>query len=91
MSFFKWSPKMTIQSAIIAAKSSYNWSIVPHEPTTVSVRYRMKGGTLLETDFDLYTDNPETELEYLWERLCGELCSARDAVQSVKAYGYILE
>ena len=65
---------MTIQSAIIAAKSSYNWSIVPHEPTTVSVRYRMKGGTLLETDFDLYTDDPETELADLWERLCGELC-----------------
>ena len=82
---------MTIKSAISAAKSSYNWSIVPHEPTTVSVRYRIKNGTLLETDFDLYTDDPETELADLWERLCGELCSGRDAVQSVKAYGYILE
>ena len=82
---------MTIQSFIREAKSSYNWSIVPHEPTTVSVRYRMKGGTLLETDFDLYTDDPETELADLWERLCGELCSARDAVQSVKAFGCILE
>ena len=82
---------MTIQSAIIAAKASYNWSIVPHEPTTVSVRYRIKSGTLLETDFDLYTDDPETELEYLWERLCGELCSARDAVHAVEAFGYILE
>ena len=82
---------MTIQTAIIAAKSSYNWSIVPHEPTTVSVRYRIKSGTLLETDFDLYTDDPETELADLWERLCGELCSARDAVHSVEAFRYILE
>ncbi len=82
---------MTIQSAIIAAKSSYNWSIVPHEPTTVSVRYRIKNGTLLETDFDLYTDDPEIELADLWERLCGELCSVRDAVQSVEAFGCILE
>ena len=82
---------MTIKSAISAAKASYNWSIVPHEPTTVSVRYIAKDGTLQKTDFDLYTDDPETELEDLWERLCGELCSARDAVQSVRAYGYILE
>ncbi len=56
---------MTIKSAISEAKSSYNWNIVPHEPTTVSVRYRMKGGTLLETDFDLYTDDPETKLAVL--------------------------
>ncbi len=82
---------MTIKSAISAAKSSYNWSIVPHEPTTVSVRYRIKGGTLLETDFDLYTDDPETELADLWDHLCSELCSGRDAVQSVKAFGCILE
>ncbi len=82
---------MTIQDAVNKAKSSYNWSIVPHEPTTVSVRYRIKGGTLLETDFDLYTDDPETELADLWERLCGELCSERDVVQSVKAFGCILE
>lgn len=82
---------MTIQSAITQAKSSYNWSIVPHEPTTVSVRYRMKGGTLLKTDFDLYTDDLETELADLWERLCSELGSGRDAVQSVKAFGFILE
>ena len=79
---------MTIKSAVNKAKSSYTWSIVPHEPTTVSVRYKTKDGTLQETDFDLYTDDPETELANLWERLCGELGSERDAVQAVEAFGY---
>ena len=44
---------MTIQSAITKAKSSYNWSIVPHEPTGVCVRYKTKDGALRETDFGL--------------------------------------
>ena len=80
---------MTIKSAVNKAKSSYTWSIVPHEPTTVSVRYKTKDGALQETEFDLYTDDPETELAYLWERLCGELGSRLDAVHAVEAYGYI--
>lgn len=82
---------MTVSEAVSEAKSSYNWSIVPHEPTTVSVRYIAKDGTLQKTDFDLYADNPESELADLWERLCSELGSGRDAVKSVEAYGYILE
>ena len=82
---------MTIKDAVNKAKSSYTWSIVPHEPTTVSVRYKTKDGTLQETDFDLYADDPETELADLWECLCSELCSGRDAVNAVKAYGYILD
>lgn len=80
---------MTIKSAINKAKSSYTWSIVPHEPTTVSVRYKTKDGMMQETEFDLYTDDPEMELADLWERLCGELGSGRDAVHAVEAHGYI--
>ena len=38
---------MTIESAITKAKSSYNWSIVPHEPTGVCVRYKTKKGKIL--------------------------------------------
>ena len=83
--------KMIIKEAISKAKSSYNWSIVPHEPTCVCVRYKTKDGAFQETDFDLYTDDPETELAYLWEGLCEELGSVRDAVNSVEAYGYISE
>ena len=38
-----------------------------------------------ETQFDLYTDHPETELADLWERLCNELGSGQDAVAAVEA------
>ena len=79
---------MTIKDAVSEAKSSYTWSIVPHEPTTVNVRYKTKDGMLQETDFDLYADDPETELADLWERLCSKLGSGREAVYAVEAYGY---
>jgi len=82
---------MTINEAVNKAKSSYTWNIVPHEPTTVSVRYKTKDGTLQKTEFDLYADDPETELADLWERMCCELGSERDAVHAVEAYGYIVE
>ena len=82
---------MTIKEAVCEAKSSHTWSILPHDPTTVSVRYIAKDGTLQKTDFDLYADDPETELADLWERLCSELGSGRDAVKSVEAYGFIPE
>ena len=82
---------MTIKSAITKAKSSYNWSVVPHEPTTVCIQYKTKDGMLQETEFDLYLDDPELELADLWVLLCEELESGRDAVESVEAYGYISE
>ena len=82
---------MTIKEAVIEAKSVYNWSIVPHEPTSVRVKYKSEKGAIQDTKFDLYTDDLETELAYLWERLCEELGSRRDAVESIEAYGYILE
>ena len=82
---------MTIKEAVGEAKALYNWSIVPHEPTSVCVQYKTKDGALSETEFDLYLDDPETELVDLWERLCEELGTGRDAVESVAAYGYVLE
>ena len=82
---------MTIMKAINEAKLTYNWSIVPHEPTSVRVKYKLEKGAIQETKFDLYTDDPESELAYLWEHLCEELGTGRDAVESVAAYGYILD
>ena len=82
---------MTIKSAVAEAKTLYNWSIVPHEPSSVCVQYKTKDGMLQETEFDLYMDDPELELADLWELLCEELGSGRDAVESVEAYGYISE
>ena len=64
---------MTINSAVSKAKSSYTWSIVPHEPTTVSVRYKTKDGTLQETEFDLYADDPEAAAG----AFCREICLLR--------------
>ena len=82
---------MTIREAVCKAKSLYSWSIVPHEPTSVCVQYKTKDGALSETEFDLYLDDPETELADLWERLCEKLESGKNSVESVEAYGYILD
>lgn len=82
---------MTIKEAIIEAKAVYNWSIVPHEPTSVRVEYESKRGTIQKTTFDLYSDDMEEELARLWDRLSEELGAKRDAVKSVEAYGYILD
>lgn len=82
---------MTIKEAISEAKSVFNWIIVPHEPTSVRVKYISEKGTTQETKFDLYTDDLEKELAELWECLFEELGTKRDAVESVEAYGYILD
>ena len=39
---------MTINSAVTEAKTLYNWSIAPHEPTGVCVQYKTKDGALRE-------------------------------------------
>ncbi len=82
---------MTVGEAVSEAKLLNNWSIVSHEPTSVRVQYKTKNGTLQETELDLYRDDAEEELTSLWERLCNELDSERDAVESVEAYGYVLD
>ena len=82
---------MSIKEAINKAILKYNWCIVPHEPSSVRVKYKTKNGTLKKTKFDLYTDNLEQELVHLWEELHQDYESERDAVVSVEAYGYILD
>ena len=84
---------MTIKEAINEAKLMFNWSIVPHEPTSVRViynAYKTEKGIIQEINFDLYTDDLDQELAELWEGLFEELGSKRDGVKSVEAYGYIL-
>ena len=82
---------MSIKEAINKAKLKNNWCIVPHEPSSVRVKYKTKKGTLKKTKFDLYTDNLEQELVGLWEELYREFECEEDAVVSVEAYGYILD
>ena len=83
---------MTIREAIQQAKEESNWSIVVHEPTTVRVDYTDSvNGRIHNIELDLYTDNPELELEQLWAELCKELNALTTGVCSVEAYGYILE
>ena len=82
---------MTIKEAISEAKLVFNWSIVPHEPSSVRVEYMSEKGTIQETIFNLYTDDLEQELTELWERLFAELGTKYNAVKSVEAYEYILD
>lgn len=83
---------MTIPEAIQQAKEEYNWSITPHEPTTVRVDYsNMRDGKIHYVELDFYGDRPEEELAQLWADLCSELDSSTDGVDSVEAYGHILE
>lgn len=81
---------MTIKKAIAEAKRTCNWSVVDHEPTSVNVGFfNLAEGREDETQFDTWGDNPEKELEDLWNDLCKEFNSSRTNVLYVEALGYI--
>lgn len=81
---------MTIKEAIAEAKQTYNWSVVDHEPTSVNVGfYNYLDERDDETQFDLWSDAPENELEELWSDQCEEMNSKIHGVLYVEALGYI--
>lgn len=80
---------MTMLDAIAEAKRQYMWSVTSHEPTSVAVVFYRYDQTSDETELDLYSDDPETELIELWESLAAEMESAIDQVISVDVYGWI--
>ena len=82
---------MTINEAIVTARTACTWGITPYEPTSVDVGFIDRTGREDETQFDLYSGSPEQELERLWESMHDEFGADHDSVTYVEAYGYIVE
>lgn len=81
----------SLQEAINTSKVHGEWSIVAHEPTTVDIDFINQDGNLDQTQFDLYSETPEMELEVLYRDFCKENNFAENTVQCVYAYGRILD
>ena len=82
---------MTIKEAIKEAKERSDWSIVAYEPTSVTVEFMTVDKYRDETELDLFGENKELELAYLWKELCEEFDSLPNLVLAVEAFGYIRE
>ncbi len=80
---------MTIKEAIGKAKENGTFSAVPHEPTSADVYFRGEGGSYDATQFDLYAEDKETELDELFTQFCQENRFRSDTVTAVELLGYI--
>lgn len=81
----------SLKEAIKRSKVYGEWSVVAHKPTTVDVDFVHPDGNLDQTQFDLYSETPERELEVLYSDFCKENNFAENTVRGVYAYGRILD
>lgn len=79
---------MTIYEAIAKAKGEHEWSYTRHDPFTVAVGFINDEGCEDETCFDLYGDDPERELNDLWNDMAYEFESKIDGVTYVESHCY---
>lgn len=79
---------MTIYEAIAKAKEDREWSYTRHDPFTVAVGFINDEGRDDETCFDLYGDDPERELNDLWNDMAYEFGSKLDSITYVESHGY---
>lgn len=82
---------MTIKEIIKKQKQEGCFSIVPHEPTSVDVYFTDDEGGYDATQFDLYSDNIEEELDSLFTDFCKENHFPIDTVTDINVLGYIAE
>ena len=72
------------------AKVCGAWNIVRYCPTTVDVDFEA-AGKWDQTQFDLYSSEPEKELTDLWESMYKEFGTDLNGITEIYAYGYICE
>ena len=77
---------MTIKEAIQKAKATYEWNYVPYDPFTALVGFVGESGREDETCIDLYSDNPERELEEVWKELAKEFGAKPDSVTYIESH-----
>lgn len=83
---------MTIKEAIKKARQNFEWTDMPAgEPSSVDIGFLRSDGREDETQFDLYSDDMEKELDDLWDEMCYELESGKRDVLYVSLLGYIEE
>lgn len=80
---------MTIQQAINEARKTGEWSVVIHMPSSINIGFVNGDGREDETQFDIFGDNPEKELEDLWKDLHMELDGDIDSITYVSYLGYV--
>ena len=79
---------MTIKEAIAKAKKEFDWTWAPYEPVTVAVGFINDEGREDETALDLWGDDAEKELDYLWNDLHAEFGADIDGVTYVETHFY---